>query len=235
MQLAAGAFAGVRDLSNVKVFGKGVARGNLFGRSRTIAEASAEALYQNGRIRLKLYAQINGNVLVNINSYITSRCYTRTASAPRYRYRVLGFTRSVYVYVTRISFSVGLNAYLDCNFRVEVCRNGASVDGSISLTPRVRAVPEGRVSVTYLVWKHGAHIIHYRALTVDSVVTLCSQQPEWESLLLGHSTINWNRLLQLTLALPLALVPQGSGTVLNSTTLGQEIMLRYTPGINYEV
>ena len=66
-------------------------------------------------------------------------------------------------------------------------------------------------------------------------VALCSQQPEWESLLLGQSTINWNPLLQLTHVLPESGVPKGSGLVLNSTTPGLEIILRYMPGISFEV
>ena len=66
-------------------------------------------------------------------------------------------------------------------------------------------------------------------------VALCSQQPEWESLLLGQSTINWSPLLQLMHVLPEAVVPQHSGPVLNSTTPGQEIMLRYMLGISFEV
>ena len=165
IQLAAGAFAGVRDLSNAKLFGKAIAKGNLFGRSRTLAEACAEALYQNGTIRVKLYAQINGNVLVNININ-TSRCYNRTAPVHSSRYRIISFTHSVWVYVTTIHFSVGLNAYLDCDLRGQLCINGASVDGSISLTPRARVVPEGSASLTFLVWKH----------SYIGISTTCSKQ-----------------------------------------------------------
>ena len=154
VQLGAGAFAGVRDVSNAKVFGRAVAKGNLFGRSRTIAEARAEAVYQNGGIRIKLYAQINGNVLVNINSYTSVRCYTRTYPLHSSRYRIISFTHSVWIYAATIRFSVGLNAYLDCNLRGQLCINGAAVDGSISLTPRVRVVPEGSASLTILVWEN---------------------------------------------------------------------------------
>ena len=133
----------------VSVSGKAVAKGNLFGRSRTIAEASAEALYKNGAIRIRLYVQINGNVLVNIN------CGTSYCSFPLHssRYRILSFRYSVWIYATTIHFSVGLNAYLDCNLRGQLSINVASrsVDGSISLTPRVRVVPEGGASLTFLV------------------------------------------------------------------------------------
>ena len=168
VQLAAGAFAGVRDLSNAKVFGKAIAKGNLFGRSRTIAEAFAEALYQNGGIRIKLYAQINGNVLININSYTSLRsgCFTRTAPVHSSQYRIIRFTHSIWVYAGTIDFTVGLNAYLDCDLRGQLCINGASVDGSISLTPRARVVPEGSASLTVLVWKH----------SYIGISTTCSKQ-----------------------------------------------------------
>ena len=54
---------------------------------------------------------------------------------------------------TTIHFSVGLNAYLDCNLCGQLSINVASrsADGSISLTPRVRVVPEGGASLTFLV------------------------------------------------------------------------------------
>ena len=111
----------------VSVSGKAIAKGNLFGRSRT------------------LYVQINGNVLVNIN------CGTSYCS---FRYRILSFRYSVWIYATTIHFSVGLNAYLDCNLHGQLPINVASrsADGSISLTPRVRVVPEGGASLTFLVW-----------------------------------------------------------------------------------
>ena len=148
VQLAAGAFAGVRGFSNAKVFGKAIAKANLFGYSRTIAEAFAEAVYQNGVIRIRLYAQINGNVLRNINCG-TSSCSIGLHSS---RYRIIR-TFSVRVYIATVRFSVALNTYLDCNLRGQLSVNvvSRSVDGSISLTPRVRVVPEGSASLTFLV------------------------------------------------------------------------------------
>ena len=162
IQVVAGIFGGVEsaDIDNVKVFGKAVAKGNLFGRSATIAEASAEALFQNNTLRIKLYVEIIGNVLLDRdNPNFSSCCLRETIPLHSSQYRIIGFTRSVYIYVTSIDFFAELNAYLDVDLHGEVCVSGASADvynpfhGRISLVPTVRVVPSGGASITFLVRK----------------------------------------------------------------------------------
>ena len=160
IQVAAGTFGGFRDRRNFKVFAKAAAKGNLFSRSATIAEASAEILYKNDAFRLKLYSRILGIVLLNIDHTTTSCCLRQTAPVHSSQHRIIGFRYSVYVYVTTISFFAELNARLDVNLQGELCINGANSDaynpihGSISLTPTWRVGAGGGASLTFLVWKY---------------------------------------------------------------------------------
>ena len=127
IQVAAGTFGGFRDRRNFKVFAKAAARGNLFSRSATIAEASAEILYKNDAFRLKFYVRIIGIVLLNRDHTTTSCCLRQTF--PLYRpqqYRIIRFSYGVYVYVTTIRFFAELNARLNVNLQGELCINGGN-------------------------------------------------------------------------------------------------------------
>ena len=160
IQVAAGTFGGFRDRRNFKVFAKAAARGNLFSRSATIAEASAEILYKNDAFRLKLYIRIIGIVLLNRDHTTTSCCLRQTFPLHSSQYRIIRFSHSVYVYVTSISFFADLNAHLNVNLQGELCINGGNSDaynpihGSISLTPTWRVGAGGGASLTFLVWKN---------------------------------------------------------------------------------
>ena len=159
IQVAAGAFVGIRDHRNFKVFAKVAARGNLFSRSRTIGEASAEILYKNDTFRLRLYATIIGNVLLS-RSHTTTSCCLRL-SFPWYssQYQIMPSVcvHSVYIYITSIDFFAKMNARLSGNLHVELCINGANSDaynplhGNISLAPTWGVAATGGASLTFLV------------------------------------------------------------------------------------
>ena len=157
IQVAAGAFGGFRDRRNFKVFAKVAAKGNLFSRSATIGEASAEILYKNDTFRFRLYSRIIGIVLLNRDHTTTSCCLRQTFPLYSSQYRITGFLYSVYVYVTTIGFFAELNARLSVNLQGELCINGANSDAynplhaSISLAPTWRVVVTGGASSTFLV------------------------------------------------------------------------------------
>ena len=161
IQLVAGAFAGVKNLNNVKLFGKAVAKGTFFGRTTTIAEALADVVYQSDRLRVKLYFELLGNVLLNDNhTNFTLCCLRANVSLRRSRVRIFGFNHSVYVYVTSVDFFAQLYANLTVNLQGEVCASGTTADtynplhGNVSLVFTVSVRPEGGASLTFLVWKY---------------------------------------------------------------------------------
>jgi len=161
IQLVAGAFAGVKNLNNAKLFGKAVAKGTLFGRTKTIAEAFVYVLYQSDRLQVKLYFKLLGNVLLNDNHTNFTLCCLR-ANVPlhRSRVRIFRFSHSVYIYVTSVDFFAQLYANLTVNLQGEVCASGTNADtynplhGSVSLVFTVSGEPEGGASLTFLVWKY---------------------------------------------------------------------------------
>ena len=68
VQFAAGGFAGVSPVNvNYKMFGRAVAKGYAFGRSATGLDAQILNEKQNNNVHLKLYANVVGNVLVNVD------------------------------------------------------------------------------------------------------------------------------------------------------------------------
>ena len=151
VQLAAGVFAGGSS-TGAKLFGKTIAKGYLFGRSKTVAEAIAEARSDGNRVHLKLYAKIGSNILVD-HSQTRSLCLTKRRKLLSTRFKVMRVRLSVRVYVTTITFYAELNAYLDVNLYGKLCLNlpRAHASATISLTPTVRISPEGGVSASAVV------------------------------------------------------------------------------------
>ena len=154
VEVAAGAFAGGSQ-SRKKLFGKAIAKGNLFSRSSTIGEAMVLARADGSTISVKLYAEIGGNVLVNYNRKVQC-CLSKTQPVDSIRYTIIRYQHSIFVYVGTINFYVELNAYLDVKLSGKfclghpVCGSGSN-KGKISLTPTVRISPEGGAYLNILV------------------------------------------------------------------------------------
>ena len=153
VQLAAGIFAG-GTIYKGKVFGRAIARGTAFGKSKTFAEAVAEARNSNNRIYLRLYAKIGSKVLINYRK-TRSTCHSYTKKLHSSRFTILKFKYSIFIYVAKISFSVRLDAYLDVTISGRLCLGTrycrGTPNGRIALTPSVRAVPSGSASLSVLV------------------------------------------------------------------------------------
>ena len=156
VEMAAGMFAGASGHGS-KLFGKAIAKGKLFSRSKTIGEAVVLASAEGKWIKLKLYAMIGGNVLVNYN-YRRSCCFTKSYPLHSSRYNIIRLRHSIFIYVGFLNFYVELNAYLDVKLTGQLCLGrpfcGGSNVGKIYLTPTVRVSPEGGASVNILVSKH---------------------------------------------------------------------------------
>ena len=171
VEVATGIFAGVSSTGS-KLFGKAIAKGNLFGRSSTIGEAFADGYLKiNGgdtTVQIRLYVKIRGTVLTNVNIRISSDGvdiqYSRVCCVrkthPLYnsaRYKLIGFRYSVPIYIATINFYVQLNAEMNVNFQEEYCLNFLScsyknlLSGKVSLTPTATISPEGGAYLNVLV------------------------------------------------------------------------------------
>jgi len=157
VEFAAGAFGGAsNDCDNAKLFGKAVARGNLFSRSTTLAQAEVLLQKDSTRLRAKLYARIGGTVLVNrdYSQDFSTCCLSENRPLRSSRYNVISYTHSIFIYVGTLDFTAGLYAELNVNLRGQICASASVHDplhGSIAVVPSVSVVPEGSASVTLLV------------------------------------------------------------------------------------
>ena len=155
VEMAAGIFAGA-SRHGVKLFGKAIAKGNVFSQSRTIGEAEVLASAEDKTITFKVYAMIGGNVLVNFNEQ-RSCCNERSHPLHSSRYRIIRLRHSIFIYVGFLNFYAELNAYLNVKLTGKLCLgqpicNGPTF-GKIYLTPSVKVSPEGGADVDILVRK----------------------------------------------------------------------------------
>ena len=162
LQLAAGVFAGVSSdcVANMKVFGKAVAQGNLLGRSYTFAHAEFLLEKENYNIRGKIYCIIRGNVLVDEDRTVDARysCLTRSRPLSSSRYRILGFSYNIFIYVGFLRVSVYMDAEFNMNFNQEMCggfsgSSGevASFDALAGVDPTFVAIAGGSASASLVV------------------------------------------------------------------------------------
>ena len=161
VEMAAGMFAGASGHGS-KLFGKAIAKGKLFSLSKTIGEAVVLASAEGKQIKLKLYAMIGGNVLINYN-YQRSCCFTKSRPLHSSRYNIIRLEHNIFIYIGFLNFYVELNAYLDVKLTGQLCLGrplcGGSNVGKIYLTPQVRVSPEGGAALDILVSKHTQSLI----------------------------------------------------------------------------
>ena len=167
IQLSTGTFTGhyiSANTSRSKLFGKAIARGNVFKYSATIAEALADVHTDSGistTSRVRFYIKIGGRYLVNIAFNQSCLDKSKTYS---YERTVMQVSVRVPVYVTTVTFYARLNLKFGLTVQWELCW-GARIcsvnstgrtllgltDGKISLLPYVGVTPEGGVHVSVLV------------------------------------------------------------------------------------
>ena len=169
VQLSTGSFTGhfiSANSSRSKIYLKAIARGNLFDKSATIAEAMAVIHTDssvNTTTRIKFYIKIAGFYLVNKD--FNQSCFDRR-NTYNYERTVMRVSVSVPVLSTTVTFYARLNLNFGLTVQWELCWgslictvNSDSVgstrlgltDGKISLVPYIRASPEGGAFVTVLV------------------------------------------------------------------------------------
>lgn len=104
----------------------------------------------------RLYAQIGGNTLLNRNMYINGArsCDTYTRPLTQGRYRLFGFTYSIFIYVGTVDFGVHVDLGVGVNLNGEICSSASVYDlasGSAGVTPQVSLHAGGSASLTLLV------------------------------------------------------------------------------------
>lgn len=154
LRAAAGVFMGYSsNLENIKGYGKVYVESNVLNRQRTLTDI--EILFQKNGVnfRGKVYVEIGGNVLVNVDRTLTT-CYNYDEELFENRYRLFSFTHSVFLYVASIDVDIAVYLELRVGVDAKIC-GGASLDelatANAGIVPRVTLSVDGAVSATLLV------------------------------------------------------------------------------------
>ena len=172
VQFAAGVFAGVNNVGfddlresgvgaiNYKLFGRAVAKGHAFGRTKTAFDAQLLNVKNDNTRRLKMYANIVGHVLVDYDSNSETRrkrqssdpCISRQWPLYSSRYTLLSFSHSIFIYVGILTIGIDVTAELCGDARAELCANrDISIDASATLIPEATVRIDGSASASLLV------------------------------------------------------------------------------------
>ena len=164
LKAAAGVFFGRSDdCDNIKGYAKAYAECKVLSRKRTLADVEILLQKRPYSINGRLYAQIGGNTLVNMNLNIDGSNQCRTYSTPltRSRYRLFGFTYSIFVYVGTVSVGIHVDIGVSVSFDAQLCSSSSVYNlasGSAGLVPQINLYAGGSARVTLLVR-------HYLAFT----------------------------------------------------------------------
>ena len=164
LKAAAGVFFGRSDdCDNIKGYAKAYAECNVLSRKRTLADVEILLQKRPYSINGRLYAQIGGNTLVNMNLNIdgSNQCRTYNTPLTRSRYRLFGFTYSIFVYVGTVSAGIHVDIGVSVSFDAQLCSSSSVYNlasGSAGLVPQINLYAGGSARVTLLVR-------HYLAFT----------------------------------------------------------------------
>ena len=123
IQIAAGGFVGVGKSGGYKIFGRAKAVGHAFGKTKTAVDFLVLREKTSTSTRTRLYGEIIGKTLVNIDIKLKSTVcnrYSRTLYNPR-KYTLFDFQFSIFIYVATLKFNLAGYVKLDSNLYVEFC------------------------------------------------------------------------------------------------------------------
>ena len=157
LKAATGVFFGhSNDCENMKGYAKAYAECNVLSRKRTLADIEILLQKTSSTLNGRLFAQIGGNTLVNINLNIngTHQCSTYNTPLTRNRYRLFSFTYSIFIYVGTVDFSVHIDLGVSASFNAQICTSFSVYNlasGTAGLVPQISLYVGGSASITLLV------------------------------------------------------------------------------------
>ena len=157
LKAAAGVFFGRSyDCDNIKGYAKACAEANLLSRKRTLVNIDILLQKRPYSINGRLYAQIGRNTLLNRNLNIdgSNQCRLYNTPLSRSRYRLFGFTYSIFVYVGTVSVGIHADLGVTVNINAQLCSSSSVYNlasGSAGLVPRISLYAGGSARVTLLV------------------------------------------------------------------------------------
>ena len=139
VQIAAGGFIGVSRAGDYKLFGGAKAVGHAFGKTKTALDLLVLREKSSRSTRSKLYANIIGKTLINVDVTQESSVCMRH-SKPLYSsksYQLFSLQLSVFIYVGTLKFSLSGYVKLNTDMYVQFCENRGSITAAAGLTPTI--------------------------------------------------------------------------------------------------
>ena len=139
VQFAAGGFIGVSKAGDYKVFGHSKAVGHAFGKTKTAVDFLVLREKSSSSTRTRLYAEIIGKTLLNIND-VSKSTVCKKFSKPLYnskKFTLLKFQYSVFLYVATLKVNVGVYVSLNSNLYVEFCEKKGSLTAEAGLVATI--------------------------------------------------------------------------------------------------
>ena len=139
IQIAAGGFIGVSKSGGYKIFGRAKAIGQAFKKTKTAVDFLVFREKTSRSTRTRLYGEIIGKVLVNIDIKSRStvcRRYSKPLYNPR-KYRLFNFQFSIFIYVGTLKFNLAGYVKLNSNLYVQFCEKKGKLTAEAGLVTTI--------------------------------------------------------------------------------------------------
>ena len=136
-QVAAGGFAGISKSGSYKLFGHAVAKINCYDRSLTFLDFLVLREKKPGSTVSKLYAQVMGITLTNINMKEDSSV-CKGFEEPLYEgkwYTIFDFTYSIFIVVGTLQFRLAASVQFTTGMYIDFCENHGSLTAKAGISP----------------------------------------------------------------------------------------------------
>ena len=152
VQIAAGGFIGAATGGKYKIFGRAKAVGHAFGRTKTAVDFLVLREKTGSSTRTRLYGEIIGKTLVNINdkSSITCKRYSRPLLNTK-RYKLFNLQISIFIYVGTLKFNLAGYVKLNTDLYIEFCQQGLGLTAEAGLVTTITMELEAGASANLLV------------------------------------------------------------------------------------
>ena len=137
VQVAAGAFAGVDDSGDYKLFGHAVAKAKCYDYSTTMLEFLVLRKKDGKSTQSQIYAVVMGNVVKKVNQN-NEKTACQTYEKPVYDtkdYTIFDFTYSVFVVVGTLDFTLSAHAQFTAGLYIQFCESNKRITAGAGLSP----------------------------------------------------------------------------------------------------
>ena len=190
-QVAAGGFAGVSKSGSYKLFGHAVAKANCYDRSLTFLDFLVLREKKPGSNVSKLYAQVMGKTLKNIDRREDSSV-CKGFQEPLYagkEYTIFDFTFSIFIVVGTLNFGLRATVQFTTGMYIGYCENHGSLTAKAEISPTLTIKVSAGGDLEILVRSHV-----YQICNIHEIITLRLERTNRSNVLITHPYVTASKL-----------------------------------------